>query len=201
MKKFIKSLMDFLWLPFMLPIIIAYLFAKEKSKIQKDLNAFSKVHYKQYPTNYLHSFYQEFIHYPEFRSVFYMRIGHWSRLFKFIVRPAILLSLCTPSHKFGSGIFIQHGNSTIVDAESIGENFGVNQNVTIGWRKDGFPTIGNNVRIGTGAVVLGKITIGDNVNIGAGAIVIKDVPSNCTVVSPSAYIIRRNGIPVHEELI
>ena len=50
-------------------------------------------------------------------------------------------------------------------------------------------------------MILGKITIGDNVNIGAGAIVIKDVPSNCTVVSPSAYIIRRNGIPVHEELI
>lgn len=56
MKKFIKSLMDFLWLPFMLPIIIAYLFAKEKSKIQKDLNAFSKVHYKQYPTNFKNSF-------------------------------------------------------------------------------------------------------------------------------------------------
>lgn len=97
MKKFIKSLMDFLWLPFMLPIIIAYLFAKEKFKIQKDLDAFSKVHYKQHPSNYLYSFYHEFIHYPEFRSVFYMRIGYWSYLFKLFARPALLLAIKTPS--------------------------------------------------------------------------------------------------------
>lgn len=49
-------------------------------------------------------------------------------------------------------------------------------------------------------MVLGGITIGDNVNIGANAIVTKDVPSNCTVVSPQAVIIKRNGVKVHEEL-
>ena len=60
--------------------------------------------------------------------------------------------------------------------------------------------IGDNVRIGTGAVVIGPITIGNNVNIGANAIVTKDVPSDCTVVSPQAFIIKRNGKRVHEEL-
>ena len=72
--------------------------------------------------------------------------------------------------------------------------------MTVGYRGDGCPLIGNNVRIGTGAVVLGPITIGDNVNIGAGAIVMKDVPSNTTVVSPHAFICKRDGHRVHEEL-
>lgn len=33
--------------------------------------------------------------------------------------------------------------------------------------------------------------IGDNVKIGAGAIVIGDIPSNCTVVSEKSKIIKR----------
>jgi len=100
----------------------------------------------------------------------------------------------------GGGIYIQHGTSTILTAKRIGENLWVNQNVTIGWSGPGCPTIGDNVRIGTGAVVIGPITIGDNVNIGANAIVTKDVPSNTTVVSPHAFIIKRDGKRVHEEL-
>lgn len=43
---------------------------------------------------------------------------------------------------------------------------------------------------GTGAVVLGGILIGDNVNIGANAIVVEDVPSNCTICSPKAQIVK-----------
>jgi serine acetyltransferase len=63
-----------------------------------------------------------------------------------------------------------------------------------------FPVIGSNVAIYAGAKVLGNITIGDNVNIGANAVVVKDVPDNCTVVSVPAYIVKRNGIKVREEL-
>lgn len=48
--------------------------------------------------------------------------------------------------------------------------------------------------------MLGPISIGDNVKIGANAIVTKDVPSNTTVVSPHAYICKRDGKRVHEEL-
>jgi len=75
-----------------------------------------------------------------------------------------------------------------------------NQNDTVGWSGPGCPTIGDNVRIGTGAAVLGPITIGDNVKLGANAIVMKDVPSNTTVVSSHAFIIKRDGERVHEEL-
>ena len=43
--------------------------------------------------------------------------------------------------------------------------------------------------IGAGAKIIGKVTIGDNAKIGAGAIVIDDVPAGATAVSPKARII------------
>lgn len=45
--------------------------------------------------------------------------------------------------------------------------------------------------VGANAVIIGPITIGNNVKIGAGAIVVEDVPDNCTVVCEKAHIIRR----------
>lgn len=39
-------------------------------------------------------------------------------------------------------------------------------------------TIGNNVWIGGGAIILPGVTIGDNVTIGAGSVVTKDIPAN-----------------------
>ena len=39
-------------------------------------------------------------------------------------------------------------------------------------------TIGNNVYIGTGSIILPGVTVGDNVIIGAGSIVTKDLESN-----------------------
>ena len=54
------------------------------------------------------------------------------------------------------------------------------------WRssvRSGFaPQIGNNVMIGSGAVILGNIKIGDNSIIGANAVVTRDVPSGSLVV-------------------
>ena len=50
--------------------------------------------------------------------------------------------------------------------------------------------IGNNVWIGSHAIILPGITIGDNAVIGAGAVVTKDVPANVVVVGVPAKIIR-----------
>lgn len=55
---------------------------------------------------------------------------------------------------------------------------------------EGRPEIGDNVYIGTGAVVLGGVKIGNNVKIGANAIVIDDVPDNAVVVSPKAKVVK-----------
>ncbi|KAA1163356.1 sugar O-acetyltransferase [Pseudoalteromonas fuliginea] len=51
-------------------------------------------------------------------------------------------------------------------------------------------TIGNNVWIGAGAIVLAGITIGDNSVIGAGSVVTKDVTANTVVVGNPAQKIR-----------
>ena len=50
--------------------------------------------------------------------------------------------------------------------------------------------IGNNVYIGTNAMVMPGVTIGDNVIIGAGAIVTRDIPSNCVAVGIPAKPIK-----------
>ena len=47
-------------------------------------------------------------------------------------------------------------------------------------------TVGNNVFIGSGTIVLPGVSIGDNVVIGAGSIVSRDIPSNCVAVGGPA---------------
>lgn len=75
---------------------------------------------------------------------------------------------------------------------SIGENVRIYHQVSIaddGMNPYNAPVIGNNVIIGAGAKIIGKVTIGDNAKIGAGAIVVNDVPSGATAVSSKAKII------------
>ena len=51
-------------------------------------------------------------------------------------------------------------------------------------------TVGNNVHIGIGAVLMPGVKVGDNVIIGCGSIVTKDIPSNTVVAGVPARIIR-----------
>lgn len=184
----------------MLPSVIAYLImpGHRKRLLKEDVLVFYNVEFQSKKLSYFTAFYRLLVEYPAFRNVFYHRLWYLGLLIRWILPKNKTLEINTL--QIGGGIYIQHGTSTIITARSIGNNFWVNQNVTVGYRGDGCPLIGNNVRIGTGAVVLGPITIGDNVNIGAGAIVMKDVPSNTTVVSPHAFICKRDGHRVHEEL-
>ena len=52
----------------------------------------------------------------------------------------------------------------------------------LGYSKVGPVTIGNNVFIGYGSIVLPNVTIGSNVIIGAGTVVSKSIPDNVVVV-------------------
>jgi serine O-acetyltransferase len=52
-----------------------------------------------------------------------------------------------------------------------------------------WPIIGKNCFIGARSMVLGDINVGDNVKVGAGAVVINDVPSNNTVVGVPAKLV------------
>ena len=51
--------------------------------------------------------------------------------------------------------------------------------------------IGNNVWIGTSAIVLQGVTIGDNAVIGAGSVVTKNVPENSVVAGNPASVIKK----------
>ncbi|MBR4409748.1 MAG: serine O-acetyltransferase, partial [Firmicutes bacterium] len=53
--------------------------------------------------------------------------------------------------------------------------------------------IGNRVVIASGAKVLGPFTVGDDVKIGSGSVVLKEVPSGCTVVGIPGTIVKRYG--------
>ena len=127
----------------------------------------------------------------EFRNLFYYRLGIVGKLFSWLCTPEPSLFLRTAS--IGPGFFIQHGFSTIVTAHSIGSNFWLNQQVTVGYRDShGSPTIGDNVCIGPGAKVLGAIKVGNFVKIGANAVVIKDLPDGVTAVGvPARQILHK----------
>ncbi|MFD7512013.1 sugar O-acetyltransferase [Streptomyces sp. NPDC059853] len=51
-------------------------------------------------------------------------------------------------------------------------------------------TIGDNVWLGGGAIVLPGVSIGDNSVIGAGAVVTRDVPANVVAVGNPARVVR-----------
>lgn len=52
-------------------------------------------------------------------------------------------------------------------------------------------TIGNNVWIGAGSIILGGVTIGDNSVIGAGSVVTKSIPSNVIAVGSPCKVMRQ----------
>ena len=115
------------------------------------------------------------------------------------------LYICTKSEDFGAGTFIQHGFSSIIAAEKIGENCWINQQVTIGYndsKKYGFgcPIIKNNVRISAGAKVCGKVTIGEKTTIGVNAVVVKDVLPGSVVIPSPMMLIQEEGEKVYKKL-
>lgn len=132
----------------------------------------------------------------EYRNVFYYRIP-------FVLRHILNLilhkeeSCLLHTSNIGGGLFIQHGFSSIIVAQKIGKNFGFNQNVTVGWSKQGKPIIGNNVRIYTGAVVAGNIKIGNNVTISANSVVTIDIPDNSFVIGNPCTIYKKKNETVN----
>ena len=104
-----------------------------------------------------------------------------------------------PGAKIGRGFFIDHGMGVVIgETAEIGDNCMIYHNVTLGGtgKHQGkrHPTLGDNVMIGTGSILLGPIKIGSNAKIGANTFIVnKDVPGNCTVVGTPARIVRKNG--------
>ncbi|MCF0058321.1 serine acetyltransferase [Dyadobacter sp. CY356] len=97
----------------------------------------------------------------------------------------------------GRGLVIFHGQALVVNCETIiGSNCTLRPSTTIGNKElsegiySASPIIGNNVDIGSNVCIIGPITIGDNVKIGAGSVVVKNVPSNCIIAGNPARVIK-----------
>jgi serine O-acetyltransferase len=90
-----------------------------------------------------------------------------------------------------AGIYLPHGQVVIDGMVNIGAGAAIRPWVTVGLMEGNFqgPTIGRNVRIGTGAKVLGPITVGDGASIGANAVVMVDVPPRATAVGVPARVV------------
>jgi len=153
----------------------------------------------------------EFLLYPGFHAILIHRLIHPLYRFGIPFVPRLISEIwhfltgveIHPGATIGKGFFIDHGAGIVIgETADIGENCVMFHNVTLGGtgKHTGkrHPTIGNNVVIGTGAILLGPLTIGSNVRVGANTFLyMVDIPDNCTVVGTPGYITRKNGEQVH----
>lgn len=135
--------------------------------------------------------------------LFYRLSNHRIKAIKYISIPIyklirILTGVQIPrSAKIGKGLFLPHFGTIVLNKKAIyGEFLTIYQGVTVGAKGEASedsknPTIGNKVRLSSGAIVLGNIHLGDNVTVGAGSVVVKNVSSNSVVVGNPARVLNR----------
>lgn len=133
--------------------------------------------------------------YPGLHAIWIHRIAHalWRArlrlLARFVSHVARFLTSVEihPAAIIGRRVFIDHGAGVVIgETSEIGDDVILYQGVVLGGtsmeRKKRHPTIGHNVVVGAGAILLGGIDIADGAKIGAGSVVIHPVPLGTTVV-------------------
>ncbi|MFA5645989.1 MAG: serine O-acetyltransferase [Candidatus Ratteibacteria bacterium] len=144
--------------------------------------------------------------YPGLHALWIYRVAHflWRKRVK---TPARILSNLGrfltgieihPAAIIGRRFFIDHGMGVVIgETTEIGDDVLLYQGVVLGGtsleKKKRHPTIGNDVVIGAGAILLGAISVGDRAKIGAGSVVIESVPSGATVVGVPGKVVRKPG--------
>ena len=139
--------------------------------------------------------------YPGLHAIWSHRFAHylWKHKFYFIAR---LLSHITrfftgieihPGAKIGRRFFIDHGMGIVIgETTEIGNDVLLYKGVVLGGtsleKTKRHPTLGNNIIVGSNAIVMGAITIGDNARIGAASVVTHSVPANATAVGIPARV-------------
>lgn len=156
----------------------------------------------------------EFLLYPGLHAIIMHRFTHFLWRLKIPFLPRLLSQISRfwtgieihPGAKIGKGFFIDHGMGVVIgETTEIGNNCVLFHNVTLGGtgkhKGKRHPTLGNNVMVGTGAILLGPINVGNNVKIGANTfILMQDVPDNTTVAGTPGRIVKINGQSVSIKL-
>ncbi len=135
---------------------------------------------------------------PSYRNVVFYRIKTWevgylfTKLFRIVYKPLDTIEI---GGNIGGGFRINH-NYAVIFPQTAGKNLVVQQGAVIGGdrKSEGNkkPILGDNVYVGSNAVVLGNIHVGNNVKIGALAFVNHDLPDNCTAVGNPCRIIKKS---------
>jgi len=98
-----------------------------------------------------------------------------------------------PNVMIGPGFVIGHPSGIVIGAgTNIGRNFYIYQGVTLGRAhdKDGYPQIGDNVKMFAGSKAFGNIRIGSNVIIGVNSVVTKSTDDNCIIVGIPGKVLK-----------
>ncbi len=95
----------------------------------------------------------------------------------------------------GPGLIVYHGVGLVVHESCVlGSNVVLRQGCTLGaGRSEGSdlaPSVGDDVELGVGCIVLGGIHLGDGCTVGAGSVVLEDVPAGAVVAGNPARVIR-----------
>jgi len=98
--------------------------------------------------------------------------------------------------KIGPGLRLYHGTGLVIhEGAVIGSNCLLRHATTIGGKGDPpeCPVIGDDVEIGSNAVILGGVRIGRGAIVGAGSVVLRDVEPGTTVAGNPARVIGASG--------
>jgi serine O-acetyltransferase len=180
--------------PRTLPVFLCVLCSKQKHLIKADIARWNQIDGINF--NLFKSLNWYLTYKKEFRNLLQHRFKHPSYSILSLVHFAIARILWKPMESLfiytkdiGGGLYIQHGFATIISAEKIGENCRIYQQVTIGYKQEFAPVLGDNVSVTCGAKVLGHITMHSGSLAAAGAVVVKDVPENAIVAGVPAKVI------------
>lgn len=143
--------------------------------------------------------------YPGLHALWSYRLAHffWRHNWCFVARFISEVSRVFtgieihPGARIGRRFFIDHGMGVVIgETAEIGDDVLLYQGVVLGGtsleRKKRHPSIGNNVVVGSAAILLGPITVGDSARVGANSVVVKSVPPGVTVVGVPGRVVEDN---------
>ena len=120
------------------------------------------------------------------------------KIFSFLVSKFCVVFMemdIDPHSTIGGGLNIGHiGGVHINPGAVLGRNCDLAHRITIGasaMGRGGIPVLGDDVYVGTGAVLVGKIKVGNGAKIAANTLVIANVPEGATVMGVPGRIIMR----------